>query len=64
MNFAVSDYRVKVKESEKKKLPRELKKLWNIVNDALGTVTKGLIQRMDDLELKGRAETIITALWR
>ena len=42
-------------------------KLWNIkltvipiVIGALGTVTKGLIQRLDDLEIRGRVETIQT----
>ena len=57
MEFAVqADYRVKLKESEKKDkymdLAREIKKkLWEmkvikipIVISALGTVTKGLIQ--------------------
>ena len=51
---------------------RELKKLWNIkvmiisiVIGALGTVTKGLIQGLEDLEIRGRMETIqTTALLR
>ena len=31
-----------------------------IVIDALGTVTKGLIQRLEDLEIRGQVETIQT----
>ena len=48
-------------------LARELKKLWYlrvivilIVIGALGTVTKGLIQGLVDLEIRGRVETIQT----
>ena len=58
---APADRRVRLKESEIKDkyldLARELKKLWNmkvtiipIVIGALGTVTKGLIQGLEDLE--------------
>ena len=73
MDFAVpADHRVKLKESEKKDkyldLARELKKLWNmkmtfipIIIGALGTVTKGLIKRLEDLEIRGRVETIQTS---
>ena len=62
MNFAVpADHRVKTKEDEKKDkyldLAREVKKLWNmkmtlipIVMGALGTVNKGLIQGLEDLD--------------
>ena len=61
----------KWKESENKdkylNLARELKKLWNmkvtfipIVISALGTVTEGLIKGLEDLEIRGRAETIQT----
>ena len=67
-------FRVKLKESEKKDkyfdFARELKKQWNmkvtiIVIDALGTVTKGLIQGLEDLEIRGQEETIqTTALLR
>ena len=65
MDFAVpADHRVKLKESEKKDkymdLAQELKKLRNmkrtvmpIVIGALGTVTKGLIKRLGDLEIRG-----------
>ena len=73
VDFSVpADHRVKLKESENndKYLDRasELKKkLWNmkvtvipIVIDALGTVTKGLIKRLEDLEIRGRGETIQT----
>ena len=72
MDFAVrADHRVKVKESEKKDkyldLARELKKLWNIkvtfipiIIDALGTVTERLLKGLEDLKIRGRAETIQT----
>ena len=71
-DFAVpTDHRVKLKESEKKDkyldLARELKKLRNIkvtfipiVIGALGTVTKGLVQELKDLEIRGWMETIQT----
>ncbi len=70
MDFAVPvDHTVKLKESKKKDkylyLARELKKLWNmkvtiipIVIGALGTVTKGLLLGLKDLEIRGRVETI------
>ena len=65
MDFAVlADHRVKWKEGEKKDkyldLARELKKLWNmtvtvtpIVIGALGSVTKGMVQGLEDLEIRG-----------
>ena len=70
VNFAVlADHRVKLKENEKKDkypdLARELKKLWNIkvtvipfVIGGFGTVTKGLLKGLKDLEIRGRVETI------
>ena len=66
VDFAVPvDLRIKLKECEKKDkyldLVRELKKLWNIkvtilpiVIGAFGTVTKGLLKRLEDLEVGGR----------
>ena len=53
-------------------LARELKKLWNkkvtvipIVIGTLDTVTKGLVQGVEDLEIRGRMEIIqTTALLR
>ena len=72
MDFAVlTDHRVKLIESEKKDkyldLAWELKKLWNmkvtfipIVIGALGTITEGLIQGLEDLKITGRIETIQT----
>ena len=53
-------------------LARELKKLWNmkvtvipIVIGALGTITKGLVMGLGDLEIKSRVEiTHTTALFR
>ena len=71
-DFSVSDnHKVKLNEIEKKykylDLARELKKLWNmkvmvipIVIGALDTVTKGIIQRLEDLEIRGRVEIIQT----
>ena len=60
VDFAVqADHRIKLKECEKKDkyldLARELKKLWNmqvtiipIVIGAFGTVTKGLLKRLEN----------------
>ena len=77
VDLAVSaDHRINLKESEKKDkyldLARELKKLWNmkvtimpIVIGALGTIPKGLLKGLEDLEIVGRVETIqTTALLR
>ena len=70
IDFAVpSDHRIKLKECEKKDkyldLVRELKKLWNmmvtivtIVSGAFGTLKKGLLKGLMDLEVGGRVETI------
>ena len=72
VDFAVpADLRIKLKECEKKDkyldLARELKKLWNmqvtiipIVIGAFGTVTKGLLKGLEDLEVGGRGKTIQT----
>ena len=74
VDFAVlADHRIKLKKCEKKdkylNLARELKKnkLWNmqvtiipIVIGAFGTVTRGLLKGLDDLEVGGRVETIQT----
>ena len=72
VDFAVpADHRIKLKECEKKDkyldLARELKKLWNmpvtiiqIVIGAFGTVTKGLLKGLEDLEVGGRVETTQT----
>ena len=71
VDFAVpADHRINLKECEKKDkyldLPREQKKLWNmqvtiipIVIGAFGTVTKGLLKGLEDLEFGGRVETIV-----
>ena len=77
VDFAVPAARlIKLKECEKKDkyldLARELKKLWNmqvtiisIVIGAFGTITKGLLKGLEDLEVGGRVETIqTTALLR
>ena len=77
VDFAVqADHRIKLKECEKKDkyldLARELKKLSNmqvtivpIVIGAFGTVPKGLLKWLEDLEVGGRVETIqTTALLR
>ena len=72
VDFAVpADHRMKLKECEKRDkyldLARELKKLWNmkvtiipIVIGAFGTVTKGLLKGLEDLEVGDRVETIQT----
>ena len=66
VDFAVpADHRIKLKECEKKDkyldLARELKKQWNmkvtivpIVIGAFGTITKGLLKGLKDLEVGGR----------
>ena len=66
VDFAVpADHRIKLKECKKKDkyhlLARELKKLWNMkvtivptVIGAFGTVTKGLLKGLKDLEVGGR----------
>ena len=64
-----------MKECEKKDefldLAWELKKLWNmkvmiipIVIGAFGTVTKGLLKGLEDLEIGGRVEIIQTTALR
>ena len=72
MEFAVpADHVVKLKESKKRDkyqdLAREMKKLWNIKvmvipieNGVLGSVTKGLVQRPEELEIRGRIESTQT----
>ena len=74
VDFAVlADHRIKLKVCEKRDkyldLARELKKkqLWNmkvtiipIVIGAFGTVTKGLLKGLEDLEVGGRVETVQT----
>ena len=70
------DHRINLKESEKKDkyldLARELKTLWDMkvtivpnVIGALGTITKGLLKGLEDLEVSGWVGTIqTTALLR
>ena len=72
VNFPVpADHKIKLKESEKQDkyldLASELKKLWNmkatiipIVIGVFGTVTKGLLKGLEDLEVGRRVETIQT----
>ena len=72
VDFSVAaGHRIKLKECEKKDkyldLARELKKLWNmqvtiipIIIGAFGTVTKGLLKGLEDLEVGGQVETIQT----
>ena len=74
MDFAVTaDHRVNLKESKKRDkyldLAWELKKLWNmkktvilIVIGWLGTITKGLVKTLEDLEIRGLMETILTTV--
>ena len=67
----LADHIIKLKECEKKdkylNLDRELKKLRNmkvtimpVVIGAFGTLTKGLLKRLEDLEAGGRVEPIQT----
>ena len=67
------DHRIKLKEYEKKEMYLDLarisKKAWNmqvtiipIVNGAFGTLTKGLLKGLKDLEAGGRVETIQTTV--
>ena len=71
MNFAVpADHRVKLKESEKKNkyliegiektVEHESDAFISIIIGALGTVVKGLIKELEDLEIRGPVETIQT----
>ena len=72
VNFAGSaDNRIKLKECGKKDkyldLAREVKKLSNmkvtivsIVIGTFGTVTEGLLKRLEDLEVSGQVKTIQT----
>ena len=64
-----ADCRVKLKEGKKRgkyiDLVRELKKLWNvkvtvipIITGVLSTVTRGLVQGLEDLKIRGGVETI------
>ena len=77
VDFAVpADHRIKLIECSKKDkyldLAGELKKLWNmkvtivpIVIGAFGTITKRLLNGLEDIEVGGRVETIqMTALLR
>ena len=77
VNFSVpTDHRINLKEFKKKDkyldLARKLKRLWNmkvtivqIVIGAFGTIAKGLLKGLEDLEFGGRVETIqMTALLR
>ena len=67
MDFAIpAVHRINLKECEKKEKYLDLaRELWNIkvtivpiVIGALGTITKGLLKGMEDLEIDGRVETI------
>ena len=74
MEFIVpADHRIKLNEREKEDkyldLAREFEKLWNvkvtivpIVIGAFGTVNKGLLKGLEDLEVGGRVVTIKTAV--
>ena len=72
VDFAVPAHnRINLKECGKKDkyldIARELKRLWNmkvmivpIVIGAFGTITKGLLKGLEDLEVGRRVETIQT----
>ena len=59
VGFAVpADYRIKLKKDKYLDFAKELKKLWKvtimpIVIGAFGTVTKGLLKGLEDLEIGG-----------
>ena len=66
-----ADHRINLKENERMDkfldFARELKKLWNIKmtvipNGTFSIVTKGLVQELEDLEIRGRVLTIQTTL--
>ena len=71
VDFSVpADHRVKIKENETD-LVRELKKLWSInvtvipiEISALGTVSKGLVRGLEELEIRGQTVTIQTTALR
>ena len=67
----VADHEVKLKENEKRNeylnFAGELKKQWNmrvtaipVVIGAVSSVTKVLLKRLEDIEKRGRVETIQT----
>ena len=67
----LADHRIKLREYENKDeyldLARELKKIWNMkviiipfLTGAFGTVTKGLLKNLGDLELDGGVDTLQT----
>ena len=74
MDFAVQvDHREKLKEEEKRDkyldLARKLKKLWNmkmtmipIVIGVFGSITKRMVQGLEDMEISGRVENMQTTL--
>ena len=76
MHLAIpANHKIKLKEKKEKKRDKYLyftRELWNMkmtgiptIIGALGTVTKGFIQGREDLEIRGRVETIqTTALLR
>ena len=77
VDFALpADHRINLKEWEMKDtyldLARKLKKPWNmkvtivsIVIGAFGTISKGILKGLEDLEVDGRVETVqMTALLR
>ena len=78
VDFAVpADHRINLKECAKRDkyldLARELKKLWNmkvtivpIVIGAFGTITKGLLKGLENMEVSGQVETIqmIPMMWK
>ena len=70
----LADHRVKIKGKKERvkylDIARELKKLWNtkvtvipIVIGVLGTTLKGLVIRLEELEIRGWVEAIIHHYW-
>ena len=74
MDFGVSaDHSIQLKEIEKQNkymvFAWELNKLWDmevaVIPIVIGTVAKRFVQRLEDMEIRGRVETIqTTALLR
>ena len=68
LNFAVPvNHKVKIKENETRDKNRELKMLWKmnmtlipIVIGELETIRKGLVKKLEDLEIRGQVKTIQT----
>ena len=62
---AIAFISVPADHKKKKKTKKKTKRIWKVVTDTFGTVTKRLLKGLEDLEVGRREETIqITALLR